>query len=829
MDGEAATRNRGDPEERDMMRIEHKLPVVTVLLQFIPLCLLVAVVVFVVRMKIDELQKTAGEKGVREIRQVASAALDEAQLQKIEAVQQMQRAMLEERLQYIYDQLNRAARAPQMVTAANAFQKLCSEDGIDTAAGPYRSAYGPVEPYLRTLVHDLNFADSYILSWKDGVVLASFGDKADAGRSLRKGEWADTGLARTWQGVTAARKSALATFAPYPLAEDAAAFMGCPIKDMFGDNVGILVVQIPLRMVAGIVGDRRGMGSTGGSFLAQRDAQGQQIFLTGYVRRDLSGAEVSASAPLSPLPEGVARRLEEDGGQAVRFRLGDDPRTAEVLTSVPLEFMEAHWHLVSAVAEAELRAADAQIAARAAQIEQGIEDARDGALGQILTLSALLLAGFTLAGGLAAWLFSRSLTVPLRQAGDLARMLSDGPIRQITELMGTELARGNWTGRVELRVAAEDCARIERLSARGDEIGELCRSQQAILEATRSNAAALNSVIAQMTGLLGHLRATAHRVADGTRQLFGASQCLSQGAIEQAGGIESIVGELTGLGGEMEHNAELARNGDEMAGRARRETGEGNERMQQMLAAIGRISSNSNEIIKVNHVIDNIAFQTNLLALNAALEAAHAGKYGKGFAVVADEVRQLSRRSVIAAQDTAGLVEEALAGVKTGEEQAARIAASLDGINHAVGPLSLVVTEISSACQRQERTLCAIRASLDGFDAVTKRNSASAEETAAAATEMKAMVDELGTLLARFVLPDEAVCVDAAQVLGRADAADDAGGGADDDFADDAYAGGYDLELDEELLTNTHGRGGYGAQRCLPRAICNERQLQCVE
>lgn len=213
--------------------------------------------------------------------------------------------------------------------------------------------------------------------------------------------------------------------------------------------------------------------------------------------------------------------------------------------------------------------------------------------------------------------------------------------------------------------------------------------------------------------------------------------------------------------------------------------------------------------------------------------SAHAGRFGKGFAVVADEVRQLSRRSVTAAQETAGLVEEALAGVKTGEEQAARIAASLDGINHAVGPLSLVVTEISSACQRQERTLCAIRASLDGIDAVTKRNSASAEETAAAATEMKSMVDELGTLLARFVLPDEEG--HEAQAMG----ADAVEAGANSGVPEAAYgataggasarAGVYALDGGEMLIDNSGGREAVGVNGGLSHAVRKDWRLQCVE
>ena len=124
--------------------------------------------------------------------------------------------------------------------------------------------------------------------------------------------------------------------------------------------------------------------------------------------------------------------------------------------------------------------------------------------------------------------------------------------------------------------------------------------------------------------------------------------------------------------------------------------------LQTVVQAILEIAHDSEGLMEINAVMNNIASQTNLLSMNAAIEAAHAGEAGRGFAVVADEIRKLAESSGQQSKTTATMLKKIKASIDNITKSSNDVLARFDAIDTGVQTVTEHEANIRSAMEEQE-------------------------------------------------------------------------------------------------------------------------------
>ena len=163
-----------------------------------------------------------------------------------------------------------------------------------------------------------------------------------------------------------------------------------------------------------------------------------------------------------------------------------------------------------------------------------------------------------------------------------------------------------------------------------------------------------NQTVVRLREIISQIREATDAINTAAKEIASGNQDLSSRTEEQASSLEETASSMEQLTSTVKHNADNARQANELAGNAQLVAIKGGEMVAQVVDTMTAIQQSSSRIADIIGVIDGIAFQTNILALNAAVEAARAGEQGRGFAVVATEVRNLAKRSADAAKEIKG-------------------------------------------------------------------------------------------------------------------------------------------------------------------------------
>ncbi len=327
-------------------------------------------------------------------------------------------------------------------------------------------------------------------------------------------------------------------------------------------------------------------------------------------------------------------------------------------------------------------------------------------------------------------------------------------VREGDTSLRIDVNRGDELG--QLSHALNDMA--EGLKQRADIIGKVAngdlRVRVPLLSKQDTLGLAMERMLTNLDNTLIETSIVSEQVVSGSDQIASAAVSLSQGGTETAASLEEIAATVTQLSSQSNSNAGKAMRAKDLTSSAQNYAERGHNRMQEMVQAMDKIRVSSQGISKIIKTIDEIAFQTNLLALNAAVEAARAGQHGKGFAVVAEEVRNLAARSAKAAQETADMIEGAVALTVRGAETAEHTSNELINIVTEINNVSGLIAEIATASEEQSGGIAQIKIGLAQIEQATQQNMAMAEESASAAEELSSQAVQVQAMLKQFLLTE---------------------------------------------------------------------------
>ena len=297
-----------------------------------------------------------------------------------------------------------------------------------------------------------------------------------------------------------------------------------------------------------------------------------------------------------------------------------------------------------------------------------------------------------------------------------------------------------------------------------DEMGNLAQSIAAMQSSLRTTVGEVAAATLQM-------RREAEELSRAASASFGRTSEQSKQTHQAASAMQEMSISIAEVSNHVHNAADQARQAASLAG-------EGGAIVEEMLAGMSSISDSvtqsadtvqglgreSEQIIRIVNVIEEIAQKTNLLALNAAIEAARAGEQGRGFAVVAGEVRRLAESTRNATSEIGQMIQsiqahtrqavEAMSSgtgrVSHGMEITARAGEALRRITSAASQVDAMIAQIATAATEQSVAAQEFSQNLEVINRLSEEHAAASPVTKGILDGVKAGADRLHDSISRF-------------------------------------------------------------------------------
>jgi len=232
------------------------------------------------------------------------------------------------------------------------------------------------------------------------------------------------------------------------------------------------------------------------------------------------------------------------------------------------------------------------------------------------------------------------------------------------------------------------------LSEIGTDLSSNMTETAATVNEITSNIQNIKGRVINQSASVTETNATMDQVIENIKKVNKHVENQSNNISQASSAIEEMVANINSVANTLINNAANVKTLQEASEVGR--TG-----LQEVSTDIQEISRESEGLLEINAVMENIASQTNLLSMNAAIEAAHAGEAGKGFAVVADEIRKLAESSGEQSKTIGSVLKKIAESIKMITTSTNNVLAKFEAIDSGVKTVSLQEENVRNAMEEQ--------------------------------------------------------------------------------------------------------------------------------
>jgi methyl-accepting chemotaxis protein len=306
---------------------------------------------------------------------------------------------------------------------------------------------------------------------------------------------------------------------------------------------------------------------------------------------------------------------------------------------------------------------------------------------------------------------------------------------------------------------------------RGDEVGSLSRSFQAMLESLSvmiHNIRNHSELVIQDVDALNYNIDISNK---STEEITKIVNEIAVGAMKQVDSVDEMKVTIHQVFNEVEtikENIDSVNNDSDLAIKDMQEVSEKlsgsvkqinlvNDTVETTATMMKKLEDKFQEVLSFSTIITSISARTNLLALNASIEAASAGEHGKGFAVVAGEIKNLAKQSseasnrinelILAVQseinNSSDAIESGVVQARDGVDVMSQVQVYLDKLSNSNQKIDIRIKDIAKAIINIEADSRNVLDKTSRLTAISRELNDGTQQTAAETQEQYAMMEEI--------------------------------------------------------------------------------------